>query len=412
MQRCFLVINKETQVASYLQHRSIIEVTEEHRSLLELNLEKLDIVDVDKFLYIYYQTDDGDLSFRSDMNSLRNLMGSAFFHVSEAMFILVNSQNPLLEDLIHSALRDCPLTRDKIEVIYHTGSLMLQEVGTYLSGNASGQQTASSYRDVYIREADKEEKERFLNQGTGIDAVLPVLTDMSAIYAQRAEVEALSSGRVVSEQFTRPALINDFSRISIDLAKTLKSFVIAGERWTQAERGVEYLIEYFHTTGQRALVVNLDTKLNISTVLGTCAELTTMDIKAPITPDLPTACMNIRFNQLGYVVEYLRNIKGVEQYIFYCAAEDYEATVNLIRQLSEKTYAVYVAHYNEQSVQDFINAKLEATALFLLFGRLYENFNLKSYKKDLQGIVVATFPDEEVDYTEFYELATGGDQSE
>ena len=412
MQRCFLVINKETQVASYLQHRSIIQVTEEHRSLLELNLDKLDIVDVDKFLYIYYQTDDSDLSFRSDMNSLRNLMASAFFHVSEAMFILVNSQNPLLEDLIHSALRDCPLTRDKIEVIYHPGSLMLQEVGSYLSGNASGQQTASSYRDVYIREADKEEKERFLNQGTGIDAVLPVLTDMSAIYAQRAEVEALSSGRVVSEQFTRPALINDFSRISIDLAKTLKSFVIAGERWTQAERGVGYLIEYFHTTGQRVLVVNLDTRLDMAPVIGTCAQLTTMDIKAPITPDYPAACLNIRFNQLGYVVEYLRNIKGVEQYIFYCSAEDYQATVSLIRQLSEKTYAVYVAHHNEQSVKDFISSKLEATALFLLFGRLYENFNLKAYKQDLSGMVVATFPDEEVDYTEFYELATGGDQSE
>lgn len=412
MQRCFMVSNKDTQVASYLQHRSIIEVIEEHRSLLELNLDKLDIVDVDKMLYIYYQTDDSDLTFRSDMNMLRNLMNSAFFHVGEAMFILVNNENPLLEDLIHSALRDSNLTRDKVDVIHHQGTLMFSDVGTYLSGNASGQTTASSYKDVYIREADKEEKERYSNQSGGIDSVLPVLTDMSAIYSQRAEVEALSSGRVVSEEVRRPSLINDFSRVSVDLAKTLYSFVVSGEKWTNAERGVDYLVEYFHTLGQRILIVNMDVKLDMPKYIGSCAALTTMDIKAPITPDYPTAAINIRFNQLGYVVEYLRNIKGVDKYIFYTAPEDYAAAVNLIRQLSEKTYAVYVAHHNEDSVKTFLEQKLPATALFLLFGRLYENFKLTNYKKELAGITVAQFPDEEIDYTEFYELATGGDQGE
>ena len=72
MQKCFAVINKETPIASYLQHRSIIEVTEEHRSLVEITPAKLDIIDVDKLLYVYYSTDDGDLSFRSDMNMLRS----------------------------------------------------------------------------------------------------------------------------------------------------------------------------------------------------------------------------------------------------------------------------------------------------------------------------------------------------
>lgn len=412
MQRCFLVINKETQVASYLQHRSIVDITEEHRSLLELNLEQLDLVDVEKFLYIYYHTDDGDLSFRSDMNAMRTLMSSAFFHTSEAIFILVNNTNPLLEDLIYSALRDSGLPKDKIEIISHTGSLMLPDVGSYLSGSAVGQTTSSSYKDVYIREADKEEKDRFVNTSGGLTAVLPVLTDMAALYAQRADVESLSSGHVVTERYSRPRIVHDFSRVSVDMAKTLSSFVISGERWTNAERSIKYILEYLRTIGRRCLVVNMDQKLSAGKVVGECTTLTLMDMKAPITPELAIATLDIRFNQLGYVVQYLRNVKGVEQYIFYCTDEQYQDVLELIQQLSEKTYAVYIAHYNQESVQRFIDRKLDATALFLCSDKLVDDFNIKDFKKGLKGKLVATFPTEDVDYVEFFEFATGGDLGE
>lgn len=412
MQRCFLVVNKETQIASYLQRRSIMEVTEEHRSLSEVNLEQLQIVDVDKFLYIYYQTDDADLSFRSDMNALRSLLSSAFFHVSEALFILVNNQNPLLEDLIHSALRDSPLTRNKIEIVQHTGSLMLSDVGKYVSGSAVGQTTTSSYRDVFIREADKEEKERFENKGSDISSVLPVLTDMASLYAQRAGVEAISAGMQVNEPAERPQLVSEFTRLSAATTKTIHTFVVSGERWTYPERSVGYLVEYLRTQGQRCLVINLNNSVFIGDVIGECATLNLLDIKASVTPEYPIAVLDARFAQLGYIIEFFRNVKGVDQYIFNVLPEDYTAGCRLIAQLAERLNTIYVAHYNVESVQAYLDAGLKSTALFLSFEHFKKDFDLQAFKEDLQGTVVAAFPTEDVDYVEFFTFATGGGSDE
>lgn len=412
MQRCFLVINKETQVASYLKHRSIIDVTEEHRSLSEIDLMALNIIDADKFLYIYYPTDDSDLSFRSDMNALRNLMSSAFFHVSEALFILVDNMNPLLEDLIYSALRESPLTKNKIEIITHKGSLMLADVGKYLSGSVSGQITSSSYRDVYVTEADKEEKVRFTNSSSGLDSVLPVLTDMAALYQQRSGVEAVSAGRIVSEHLTRPRLVKDFTRINVSTARSTSSFVVSGEKWAQPEKAVEYLLQHSHFVGIRTLVINLTGKPLPAESVGTAATLDLMDIKAPITPELPTSILDIRLNQLGYVVEYMENIKGVDSYIYYCSDENYSDVCSLIQQLSETMHAVYVTHYNREALELYLSAGYRATALFLRFGPLSKSFDLDAYKAELKDTVVAEFPMEEVDYTEFYEFSTGGGRSE
>lgn len=408
MQRCFLVVNKEIQIASYLQHRSIMEVTEEHRSLAELNLEKLEIVDVDKLLYIYYQTDDADLSFRADMNTLRVLLSSAFFHVSEALFILVNNENPLLEDLVYSALRDSSLTRDKIEIVQHSGSLMLSDIGKYVSGSAVGQSTTSTYRDVFIREADTEEKERYLNKPSDIGSVLPVLTDMAALYAQRASVEAISAGRTVSERLIRPQIISDFSKAVMPSSIAMGAFVVSGERWTGAERAAGYLAQYYRVVGQRCLLVNLNPGLIMENIPRECTLLTLMDIKNPITPECPTAMINARFDQLGYIIELIRNIKGVEQYVFNVAPGNYKTMCQLIPQLYEVVHTIYIAHYNPVSVQEYVDSGLHSTAVFLSFEHFKKDFNLQAYKKDFKDTLVAIFPTEDVDYTEFYSYATGG----
>lgn len=412
MQRCFLVTNKETQIAGYLEHRSIMEVTEEHRSLTELNLEKLEIVDVEKFLYIYYQTDDADLSFRSDMNALRTLLSSAFFHVSEALFILVNNQNPLLEDLVYSALRDSTLPRSKIEIIQHTGSLMLSDVGRYVSGSAVGQTTTSSYKDVFIREADKEEKERYANTGSDISAVLPVLTDMASLYSQRAGVEAISAGMNVTENAERPQIVDNFSRLNISANKTTQTFVVSGERWTNPERAVGYLIEYLRTQGQRCLVINLNTSEYIGKYVGVSTNLNLLDLKAPVTPECPIATLDARFDQLGYIIEFFRNVKGVEHYIFNVLPGDYRRSCKLIAQLSEKLYTVFVAHYSAESVQYYLDSGMKATALYLSFEQFHKEFNLKAFKSELEGTIVAEFPTEDVDVVEFYTYATGGGRDE
>lgn len=412
MQKCFLVINKETRLAEYLEHRSILAIEEEHRSLSELDLEHLDIIDVDKLLYIYYQTDDGDLSFRSDMNALRVLTSSAFFHVSEVMFIFVDNKNPLLEDFVYSALRESTLDRSKINIISHVGALMFADVGRYLSGNASGQQTSSSYRDVYIREADKEEKERFTNVSDGIDSVLPTITDMSLLYQQRAEVEAISAGRVVSESIKRPQVVSDFTRVNLNKAKENLSFVVSGERWSNCELAVSYLINYFRSVGLRTLIVNIDASVKFDELLEDVSELSFMDIRVPITPNSSLALINLKFYQLGYVVDYIHNIQGVNNYIFFTNEDIYSNINDLVIQLTEYEYSVFVAHYNDESIRRFIDSGKKATALFLYFGKFYNEFDLKQYKDDLEGTIVAQFPVDDVDFIEFFDYSTGGIRNE
>lgn len=408
MQTCFLVSNKETQIAGYLEQRSILKVVAEHRSLTELSMERLNIVDVDKFVYINYPTNEGDISFRSDMNALRSLLSSAFFHIGEAVFIFVDNTNPLMEDFIYSAIRESTLTRDKVDVIHHTGSLMLPDVGTYLSGSASGQTTSSVYKDVYVREADSEERDRFMNVTSGIDAVLPVLTDMSALYAQRASVEAISTGRMVTEPYERPIAVKDFTREQVSALKTIDSFVIAGDKWAEPIKAVDYVVEYCSLIGRRCLIVNLDAFTKMETRFQSAKVLSIMDIKTSFTPDSPIAVLDARMDQLGYVIEFLHNIHGVELSIFYSGDTEFPILVELISQMSENVSSVFVSHHNQRAVQDYLAMGVHCTSLFLNFDRLNEDFKLSQYKEQLLGTVVAAYPTEDADVTEFYDFATGG----
>lgn len=409
MQRAFLVINKETQIASYLQHRSILDVIEERRSLTTIDLNNMPIVDTNKLVIIFYSTDDEGLSFRSEMNALRNLLASAFFNTDTLTVILVNFEDPLAEDLVSSAVRDTNLTKDKMEIIHHSGTLMFSDVSRYIAGAAAGQNTSSTFKSVYVREADKEEKDRYENQAgeDGLDTILPALTDMAALYKQRAHVEAISAGRVVTESAPRPETVNDFTRVHIASTKTYPLFVVAGEQWTNSENAIKFLVEYSRVVGRRVLVINTDVDIDISKVIGECVEVTVAGIKVSSTPNAPVAYMNVRFNQLGYVVQFLHNVLGIEEIYINTSAEDYLQMCKFARQMSDETSMVYVAHFNEKSVQRFIQQAIPATSLFLTFKLFHENFDLEAYRESLARVVVGKFPVDDVDVIEFRDLATG-----
>lgn len=408
MQSCFLVSNKETQIAGYLEHRSILKVVEEHRSLSEINTEKLNIVDVDKFVYINYPVVDGDLAFRSDMNNLRTLLSSAFFHITEAIFIFVDSSNPLMEDFVYSAIRDSTLTRDKVEIVQHSGSLMLPDVGKYLSGGAIGQTTSSSYRDVYVREADSEERDRYMNVRSGLDAVLPVLTDMSALYSQRSSVEAISASRIVDEKVTRPQIIKDFSREKVSHVKTVDSIVVSGDKWADPQLAVQYLSNYCELVGHRVIIVNLSPGVSFMELVQNAELIDILSIKSTVTPESMVGILYGRIDQFGYIVEFLHNIQGVDLYVFYCDGEDVSMVSTLSKQLSESARTIYITHYNERAVRDFLDLGLKCSTVFLNFDKLKEEFKLSAYKEQFTGTTVAVFPTEDVDYTEFYNLVAGG----
>lgn len=408
MQKCFLVSNKITKVREYLEHRSIIEVVEEHRGLSELDLSHIGIIDVDKLIYIYYDSDDGDLAFRSDLNTLRQLLASPFFHVSEAIFILVACTNPMLEDLIHSACRDSNLIGAKLEVIHHSNVLTLSDVSKYITGTSFGVNTSSSYKAVYIKEEDSDERERYTNESSGIDTVLPMLTDQYTMYRKRAEVEAISSSRVVSDGYTRPQIFNDFMKLKAPTIRRWTAFLLSGEAYTKFEQGVTYLLDYFARVGLRTLVIDVTSK-NSSLVIVPGAKLYAVsDLRVRSTFSEQAGLLKCRVNQLGYVIETLDNIEGVNRYILICDSEDYSMCKEIFTPLCDTLYSNYVIYFTEDAIKDYLSSGKRATTVFLspILGR--DNFDVMQYKDAFNNQRVAIFGLVGVDTTDYYEGAIGG----
>lgn len=408
MQKCFLVANKATQVSEYLSHRSIVEVTEEHRSLVELNLDRLGIIDVDKFIYLYYATDDGDLAFRSDLNVFRQLLGNAFFHTTEAIFILVGCDNPMLEDLIHSACRNSDLAGAKLNIIHHSGTLTLNDVSRYIAGFTVGAQTQSSYKSVFIREEDSDEKERYSSESSGLEAVLPVLTDHYAMYKRRADIEAVSSARVVTDVRNRPQILHNFARIEKPTIKRWSAFLLSGSPYTKFELGARYLTEYLARVGLRCVVVDISGGARSHVSIPDSRTLTLGELSEKMAMAEQIGYLRCRPNQLGYLVSMLDNLDGVSVLIVVCNEREYTYVYDLILPLCSTLNRDFVIHHCEYAVLDYLDSGLRSTTVFLSSAAVEENFDIMKYKDSFDGQRVALFETVQPDTTEFYECAIGG----
>lgn len=409
MQKCFLVANKSTQVREYLEHRSIISVEQEYRTLSELDLSRLGIIDVDKFIYLYYGSDDGDLGFRSDLNILRQLLNSAFFNATEAIFILVGTSNPMLEDLIHSACRDTNIIGSHLSVIHHSGALTLNDVSTYISGVTTGVQGSSSYKSVYVREEDSEERERFNNViEDGVEMILPVLTDQYAMYKKRAEVEAISSSRSVTETFFRPQTVQNFAKRTPASHKQWNAFLLSGTQLTAYTKGVDHMRDYFSRVGMRMMIVDLSSNSVDTVNTEEVHEFSLSELSSKRAFTESAGYVKCRFNQLGFVVGILDHVVGVNVYVFVCDEEDYIDMSAFLAPLCSNLVCNFVTHFAERYVQRYLASGMKSTALFLSRNVVSETFDLLKYKEDFEGTRVASFGLKDVDTTDYYECATGG----
>lgn len=183
--------------------------------------------------------------------------------------------------------------------------------------------------------------------------------------------------------------------------------MVAGEAFTKSERATRYLVDYTRVIGRRVLVVNTDNTVDLTPLLEDSTEIPLAGIKVQSTPTAPVAVLNIRFNQLSYVFQFLGNILGIEEVIFNVALEDYIQMCKFADQMSNDVSKVYIAHFNQKSVENFINKAIPATAIFLTFELFQEDFGLQSYKKQLKRCIVGKFPTEDVDVIEFRDLSTG-----
>lgn len=407
MQKCLLVANKATRISEYLERRALYEIVEERTALSTINIDSMDIIDVDLLLYIYYKSDDSGLGFRSDMNMLRKLLQCSFFHVDQAVFIMVDDEDPLRHDLIGAAIRSSSLTSDHVEIIDHKGSLMLEDVAKYLSGGASGADTTSTYQTVYITEADVDEHDRFQNDKSSVRAILPVLTDSAQMYKMRARTEALSSGRMVVESNSIKSRSMEFSQIEYAKSNEMKGYVFSGNAYTGFEKTVTFFTEYCRRIGQRTFVINLTTHWSVADLTDDCEMVTVSGMRQhTVVPNMVVG-IDTAVAQLGYVVQLQDNVPGIDNYVFLVEPEEYDIVRRLVSQLCDKVRTVFVTHFAEDAVKDYIRVARKADTVFLSDVSYSHHFDVTKYRNEFAGVIVALFKDDDIDYSDFYSLVEG-----
>lgn len=411
MQRAYLVVDRDTSVAEFLERRSIMEVVEEHRSLSEIDLEHQGIVDVDRFIYIYYGSNDEGLTFRTDLNILRQLLRSAFFHADSAIFILVNCTDPMLEDLIIAGCKDTVFQGSNLEIIHHDGNLVRNDVVKYLTGEVFGEESKSSYKTVYIRESDSEERNRYAEVDESIEKILPTLTDQWGMYRRRASVEALSSSTIYANVQQRPQIYDDFLPQVNEDSHSFNSIILSGEKYTKFCIGADYLVKYFMRVGIRPLIIDMTTVMSSKIDIDGAKSLTVMDIQNSVGFAEHSAVLKCTPSQFGFVVEMLSNVRGVGIYIIVCDRSEFITVSELMKILCDKCYNCFTTHYYEEALKDFISGRLSVDCLFLSTASIYNDFNLSVYKEDLSNTRVALFESGGIDYTAFYESIVGAEVS-
>lgn len=415
MQTAFLVINRNTQAPEYLEQRSIVKITKFVPSLTSIDIRNMEIVDVDKFIYVYYASNESDLQFRADMNMFRQLVNSAFFHAQQALFVLVDDKNPLTSDLIYSACRDSELRSDNIEIIHHEGALMLDNLTQYISGSSIGDTTSSTYNTVYITEADKEERVRYENGLTGTRYILPQLTDMAAMYRQRARNEAVSTGRKVTESYSAPEPLKQFTAVaSVDFKETV-GFVISGEEFSGYEFSSKFLSVFLTNRGKRVMVVSIDPTVSLGRMFRDATMVSKQDIQVPYFSEKTTSYIELNFASLSYFITCMDNIKSIDYFVFLVQRQNFAASISVINQLCDKCYSIFVSHYREESMRNYLDMGVKTDTLFMSRDLIDQEFDASKYRKDVKGTICALFPsryDENVDLAEFYQFCLGGDYDE
>lgn len=409
MQKAFFVSNRNTQAPDYLEHRSILKIYKCLPNLNTIDLRSMEIIDVDKFIYIYYLSDDDGMQFRTDMGIFRQLVSSPFFHVQSALFIFVNDPNTLLDDIVRSACRDSNLTdtKNNLEIIHHEGQLVLNDLASYITGTAIGNDTASTYRTVYITESDVREKIRFDNEYTGLDQMLPQVTDMAEAYRTRASNEALTSSRMVKEDSYVLPVIDSYSDLTSAKVEKTKCLIVTGDKFSKFSDTVNLLYKQFDLLGLKIMVLNLDTPDIITPDFDA---VLFKDISHSFYPRSTVSVFKAKQCSLGYFISNLDNIHSIDLFIIVIPCEVFVNTCGALRQLCDETRIVYVMHNLEESMKSYIDLGIKSDTIFINRNIISEDFDILSYRDVVGDSICAYFPEsiDLVDEREFFDFCVGG----
>lgn len=394
MLTAILISNKETPIRDYLVTNSLFEVTAEERSISNLN--RMEIIDVDKLIYIFYNTDD-IISFKTDMSALRKMLDSSFFNIQSATFIFVDTDDISLENIALAASKAVSDTN----VIYHKGNLMLTDVGKYLTGKTYGKDAESSYLQVYITEASSDEKERYENKSDGIDTILPAMTDTSKIYTQRSIADSMYSTIIREKETIRP-VVGSFSSYRLSQAKEDKNLlVISGDYYTDFEDSIYSITYSALSIGKRCLIVNMLDSINIP-VAGEFEKI--FDLSKNFIPTQEISIVDSNMSRLAYILSNLHRVEGIDIIIIITDCEDYKDISSTMKMSEYITHSIFITHFGYKSIDKFIRDKLHLyTDCVFLRNTIFKECDISSLKS-IESLSIARFPNSEEEFDEFYNI--------
>ena len=411
MLSAYLVVNKPSTAAEYLEKHNILHIEHYSTSLSTRDIND-SIIDVDKLLYIYYGDVPDDTMFKADLSTLRNRLESAYFTCRSFLFILVKAR-PDLPDYIHAALDRFHFDDDKLEIIVHDKELMLPELSNYISGVTIGDTTKNSFIDVYITEAGKEDKERYPNVATeNLDMITPLLVDEAAMYKSRTISLAPSFDITVTQTEKEKDFSIDtvpYSRKTIQFMET--SIVVSGDTYSSYEFAALLMAEHFIDMGERVFLVDL-TDVGLLPILGDNLNIISLpQLWHRYVPEKLLTYIHIKPDEYASVIANESNLDSTK-YKIIVVPNNYFEQIYKIESYSLATLkSMYVLHKLRVSFDACTKFKDKLTALVVDNSVFDEDFNISSYKDAYTNVSCVLLPqDTEYKHSFYYDCfdSSGG----
>ena len=410
MLSAYLVVNKPSTAAEYLEKHNIMHIEHYATSLSSKDMSD-SIIDVDKLLYIYYGDVPDDTTFKADLSVLRNRLESAYFTCRSFLFILVKAR-PDLPDYIHAALDRFHYDEDKLEIIIHNKELMLPELSNYISGVTIGDTTKNSFIDVYITEAGKEDKERYYNIATeNLDMITPSLVDEAAMYKSRIVSLAPNFDINVSQVEKEKDFSIDsmpYSRKAVQFMET--TILVSGDTYTSYEFASLLFARHFTDIGERVFIVDL-TDVGILSILGEDLNIVTLpQLWHRYVPEKLLTYIHIKPNEYASILSNESNIDSTKYKIVVLPSAYFEQIHKVEIYSLATLYSVYVLHKTHISFDMCTKFKDKLTALVVDSSVFDENFNIGAYKEVYKNVSCVLLPqDTEYKHNFYYDCFDRGE---
>lgn len=406
MIKVYMIVNKKTNVHQYLEEHKIVKIVHFSNSLIGNEKVNQSIIDIDKFIYVYYgDTEDEDIAFKSDLNRFRTMLDSTFFSTRTILFILVKARSEV-KDFVESALKNVKLSKEDIEIIEHKGELMLPDLTKYISGINIGDVTKNTYLNVYLTESGKKEKERFQNTVTQIERITPQLADEKSMYTIRAKNLGVANDRLITQSDNSPITVNEFSIFKKKTIEFTDNIIITGMPYSSYENAAVYYSKYLISLRKRCLIINIDDENNILPKFDKNISIVSLNkLNSLYIPEYPLAYMPLNLNSLSFFIANESNIGSIDIKIILVSIRYYDIICRIFGSLPSNSKKIIALHKKKDDFERIKEYKWKPNVILVQNSIFNDKFDLVSYSsvfKDSTCVILPSNLENLIDMKDFY----------